>query len=204
MKRRDFTGKISLASLSLALGGGAILYNCNEKEELGGLESNSFLSDDSVSLNYNLVKETLNEYCLQSNEAKFYLYKDIFRQKRIIVIVDDYSLLDIKKDRYGRDIDCVLRLNVVDVIKCNFDIFKGGFNVCKSSKIGRVFHNFVSEDGLNYRFGNFKNKKYTADFPLRVLEFSTNKIVLQEGFQMPCFMTSKSLKESNFYKLFNI
>lgn len=205
MKRRDFTEKISFASLGIALGGGAMLYGCNEEGEMNSFRiPDSFQANISVIPNFDELKSPMNDYCLKSNESKFHLYKNVFRQKRVIVIADNYLLLDIKKDKFGKDIDCVLRLTVIGILKCNFDIYKGGYQARKIEKTGKISHTIMSEEGLKLKVVDLSMKKYTVDFPLRFLEFGKKHVVLQEGFQMPCFMTVESIKESNFNTLINI
>jgi len=121
--------------------------------------------------------------------------KNAFRQKRIVLVVSNYKILDAKKDKFGRDIDCMVRFNLHGQLRFNFDFFNSGFETGSMIFDKNGSKMLIDREYLKAMkvMGKVNNHSF-LDFPIR---FNTGNQTpeLDANFKLPCVMRKSDLNK---------
>jgi hypothetical protein len=144
-----------------------------------------FISSDFL----NFLKELFGK----SFDMKFSYQEVAFRQKRIVLLISDYRIMNIRKDTFGRDIDCVVRFKLLGQLRFNFDFFRTRFDTDvlifnHDGTILLIDPEFIKVVRI---IGKVDQHDY-IDFPVRFRRGS--KIPeLDENYKLPCVMRKNDL-----------
>lgn len=154
-------------------------------------------SDESLHNNNLLdLEKELDNYLKESNYIDYADHKNVFRQNRCILIVDDYKILfdhDLLKKFKA---DAIVQVKVKKMVKCNFDIYKSNFTITsktKSTNNKLLMKTAISGQRIKYfKLDDFK----TINYPIREIKGGNGTgLKLEEGFKLPCIMTTNTFNE---------
>lgn len=184
MDRRKFIFKTGSGILLLS-GIGSLMQSCVDDNFMENITNNATPQQ---------FKSSLNGFCQKSISGNFVGNSDIFLQQRIIILVDNYEVLDKKVDNRNREVDNVLKLNSNTLIKCNFDIYNYSYDIKKVVNREKINDTIIFFDNEIGYYMTIYKKKIQYEFPI-LFESSTS---LKEGYKKPCLMSNQDF--SSFVK----
>ena len=107
---------------------------------IGSVFAGSFLSTcnwDRIStlVSEGDTKQQLVRYIEESDRGYYENYKDIYRQKRVLLIINDYEFIEDEESKRKWKADYLIRFHLFGMVKCNFDIYKFKNTVTRVQKI---------------------------------------------------------------------
>lgn len=180
---------------------------------IGSVFAGSFLSTcnwDRIStlVSEGDTKQQLVRYIEESDRGYYENYKDIYRQKRVLLIINDYEFIEDEESKRKWKADYLIRFHLFGMVKCNFDIYKFKNTVTRVQKIrGNRFNLWTDVAGQRIYFSYYPSGEELI-YPIRLTDSVGNGIILDKQYALPCVMTKQAFlsylkdeKSKSYFKL---
>lgn len=172
MKRREFVKNLGLGALVFT-SSGMLLSGCNDSIETDHVEKMSKTEINSI---------------ITNSKGQFF-NDDYFKNSGTVILYKTYELKKADSDIRFDNVDYMLNVQMIGILKSNFDIFNETF----------VLSDLTDDDGIIRINDNKAEKEITLfkcdkviSFPLKQKEKHSN-LIFDNNYKLPCMSTKKNI-----------